>query len=88
METAFSARISAGRGSFSVSLFSESPLCIKASVPAEAQAGRANRELVLGLEKLLGCSVRIVSGYTNRRKALAAACSREHLLGAIRKNKR
>ncbi len=86
MAVAFSARVSAGRGSFSVSLFSEEPLAIKACVPARPEGGRANRELVFRLEELLGCKVSLLSGQGSRKKALWAGCGRERLLQAIREN--
>ena len=88
MAVAFSARVSAGGGSFSVSLFSEEPLAIKAQIPAKPEGGRANRELVFRLEELLGCNVSILSGHSSRKKTLAAKCSREHLLQAIRESER
>lgn len=86
MAVAFSARVSAGRGRFSVSLFSEEPLAIKACIPAMPEGGRANRELVFRLEELLGCRVSMLSGHISRKKALWAECSREHLLRTVREN--
>ena len=83
MATVFSVRVSAGKGSFSVCLASENPLVAKVDVPAKAEDGKANRALVLGLEKLLSCRVSLLSGATSRRKTLAAECSREELLERI-----
>ena len=86
MATVFSVRVSAGKGSFSVSLASENPVVVKAEVPAEAEGGKANRALVSGFEHLLGCRVSILSGVKSRKKALAAECSIEHLLCKIRES--
>jgi uncharacterized protein (TIGR00251 family) len=83
MGTVAAVRVSAGKGSFSISIASENPLALKASIPAQPEKGLANRELLSRLEKMLGCSVQILSGHTNRKKTLAADCSREHLLAAI-----
>ncbi len=84
MATVFNVRASAGRGSFSVSLISANPPAIKACITAKPAHGRANRELLLGLEDLLGCSVKLVSGAASRKKTLAADCAKEHLVRAIR----
>lgn len=85
MATVFSVRVCAGKGSFSVCLASENPLVAKVDVPAKAEDGKANRALVLGLEKLLSCRVSLLSGATSRRKTMAADCSREELLERIGK---
>jgi uncharacterized protein (TIGR00251 family) len=82
--TVFSARVSAGKGSFSVALSSESPPAIKAQLRSPPQGGRANRELVLGLEKMLGCRVRLLTGAASRKKTLAAECGREEFVGKVR----
>jgi len=84
MATVFSVRVCAGKGSFSVCLASENPLAIKADVPAKAENGKANRALVLNLEKLLGCRVSLLSGATSRRKTLAADCGREELVAKFK----
>ncbi|MCX6777387.1 MAG: DUF167 family protein [Candidatus Micrarchaeota archaeon] len=39
-------------------------------VRSRPEKGRANTELVLGLEKLLGCRVRLLRGASGRRKLL------------------
>ncbi|VVC02162.1 putative ACR, YggU family [uncultured archaeon] len=83
MGTAFELRASAGKRNFSVSLVSENPLALRAAIPAQPEKGHANRELLSRLEKMLGCSVQILSGHTGRKKTLAADCSREHLLKSI-----
>ena len=84
MPTVFSVRASAGKGGFSVSLASGSPLIVKVGIPAQMVKGRANRALLSELENLLGCKVEILSGHTGRKKTLAADCSRDHLLAAIK----
>jgi uncharacterized protein YggU (UPF0235/DUF167 family) len=87
MATVFNVRAATGRGSFSASLVSESPLVIKAGLPAQPEHGRANRELLFGLEELLGCKVELLAGATSRRKTLAAECTREELVRKIRDSK-
>ncbi len=84
MPTVFSVRASAGKGGFSASLVSVNPLVIKAGIAAQPMKGRANRALLSELENLLGCKVEILSGQTGRRKTLAADCTSEHLLAAIK----
>lgn len=85
MATVFSVRASAGKGSFSASLVSVNPLVIKAGIPAQPEKGQANRALLSGLEKMLNCSVVILSGHTGRKKTLAADCTSEHLVQSIAK---
>ncbi|MFA6489773.1 MAG: DUF167 family protein [Candidatus Micrarchaeia archaeon] len=84
MATVFSVRVCAGKGSFSVCLASENPIVAKVEVPAKAEDGKANRALVLGLEKLLSCRVSLLFGQTSRRKTLAADCTTEHLIGKMK----
>ena len=84
--TMFSARVCAGKGSFSVALVSADPLTIKANVPQPPEGGKANRALVLGLEKLLSCRVRLLAGSTSRRKTLAAECNREEIVAKMKKD--
>lgn len=86
MATAFWVRASAGRGSFSVSLFSADPLILKADIPEQPENGRANRALLSGLEDLLGCKVSLLSGANARRKRLAADCTGEELVRKILQN--
>lgn len=83
MATVFSVRASAGKGSFSASLVSENPLVIKTGIPAQPEKGQANRALLSGLEKMLNCSVVILSGHAGRKKTLAADCTSEHLVQSI-----
>lgn len=66
--------MSAGKGSFSVSLASEKPLVLKIDVPEVPEKGKANRMLVSELEHMLSCRVEILAGQTSRRKTLAADC--------------
>jgi len=88
MATVFSVRARAGKGSFSVSLAAENPLAIKAEIPAIPQGGKANRALVLGLEKLLGCRVSLLSGQTGRKKTLSAECEKEEMIKKIKEIQR
>ena len=87
MATVFTVRAATGKGSFSASLLSENPLALKVEIPAEPVKGAANRMLVSCLEKMLCCSVELLSGQTGRRKTLAAGCSREHLVGKVKSSK-
>jgi uncharacterized protein YggU (UPF0235/DUF167 family) len=80
MATVFSVRASAGKGSFSASLVSVDPLVIRAGIPAQPEKGQANRALLSGLEKMLNCSVIILSGHAGRKKALAADCTRDEFV--------
>ena len=100
MATVFAVKAAAGKASsshkgrdggrkpsgFSASLLSENPLVIKVEIPAEPVKGKANRMLLFGLEKMLGCPVRIVSGHTSRRKTLAANCTAEEFVRKIKSN--
>ncbi|HIH19185.1 TPA: hypothetical protein HA225_04360 [Candidatus Micrarchaeota archaeon] len=88
MQTVAQVRVSAGKGSFSVSLISEEPLMLRAEVVAQPEKGRANRELLSGLEEMLCCNVRLVAGATSRRKTIAADCGRESLLKSVKMQKR
>lgn len=88
MATVFTVKASAGKGRFSLSVISENPLALKADIPAAAEKGKANRELVFGLEKLLGCSVQIIAGKTGRRKTLAAECTSEELVQKVKENQK
>jgi uncharacterized protein YggU (UPF0235/DUF167 family) len=84
MATVFSVRASPGRGNFSVSLASESPLVLKVGVPAAPEKGAANRELVFQLEKLLGCTVSMIAGQKSRKKILSAACTQDELMQRVK----
>jgi len=88
MATVFAVKAAAGKASFSASLLSENPLVIKVEIPAEPVKGKANRMLLFGLEKILGCSVVLLSGQTGRRKTLAASCTAEELVQRINENQR
>ena len=74
MAAKFSVRVSAGKGNFSISLVSVNPLVLKADVPAEPVAGKANRMLLSELERMLSCRVQMLAGHTSRRKTLVADC--------------
>jgi uncharacterized protein (TIGR00251 family) len=84
MATAFSVRAHAGKGRFSLSVISESPLVLRAGIAAPAEDGKANRELLSGLERLLGCPVRLVAGQRSRRKTLAAECEAAAIIGKVK----
>ena len=86
MATVFAVKAATGKASFSTSLLSENPLVIKAEIPAEPVKGKANRMLLSGLEKILGCSVVFLSGQTGRRKTLAADCTAEEFVRKIKSN--
>ncbi len=88
LPTVFEVRASAGKKRFFASLASETPLVIKAAIPAVAENGKANRALLSLLEELLGCRVELLSGATGRKKTLAADCSKDELIGKIRMNQK
>lgn len=83
MPTVFTVRASANKGSFSVSLVSETPLAIKAEIPQEPVRGKANGALLFGLSGLLGCSVVLLAGAASRKKTLAADCTKEEIVRKI-----
>jgi len=56
---------------FEAKLHEGNKLTISLTSPPERN--RANIELVKELSKLLGCEVRIVGGFTSKRKALSLA---------------
>ncbi|GEM_PF-3114761 len=88
LPTVFEVRATAGKRRFFASIASESPLVIKAEIPSVPEKGKANRELLFSLEKLLCCQVELLSGATSRKKTLAAGCTKEELVRRInfRKN--
>lgn len=88
MAVKFSVRVSAGKGSFSISLASENPLVLKADVPEEPVGGKANRMLLSGLEEMLSCRVEILSGHTSRRKTLVADCDAGKIIQMARTNEK
>ncbi|MCX6772180.1 MAG: DUF167 domain-containing protein [Candidatus Micrarchaeota archaeon] len=87
MATVFTVRASPGKGSFSVSLASDTPLVLRVGIMAAPEKGEANRELVFQLERMLGCTVQLLSGQTGRKKALAANCSQEQLVAKVKEFK-
>jgi uncharacterized protein (TIGR00251 family) len=52
---------------------------IKIFLKSPAESNKANLELILKLEKLLKCNVRIVGGFTSRKKILEVPLKEEEL---------
>lgn len=52
----------------------------EACLAQPAQGGRANRELVEGVEEVLDAEARLVSGETSSRKTVVVDCSVEEVL--------
>jgi len=84
MATVFSVRAHPGAKRLRLCLASESPLVLKADIPEAPEDGRANRFLLLELEKALACHVEIVAGHTSKRKTLAAECDSASIIEAIK----
>jgi len=83
MATVFSVRAHPGAKRLRLCLVSESPLVLKADLPEAPEDGRANRFLLLELEKALGCKVEILAGHKSKRKTLAAGCDAARIIEAI-----
>jgi len=84
MATVFSVRAHPGAKRRSLSLVSESPLVLKADIPEAPEGGRANRSLLVELEKALACRVQMRSGHTSRRKTLSADCDASRIVAAVK----
>lgn len=84
MATVFSVRAHPGAKRLRLSLVSESPLVLKADVPEAPEGGRANRSLLVELEKALACRVVMLAGHTSRRKTLSADCDASRIAEAAR----
>ena len=85
MATVFSVRAHPGAKRLRLSLVSESPLVLKADIPEAPEDGRANRFLLLELEKALACRVVMLAGHTSKRKTLSADCPQERIIDAMKK---
>ena len=85
MATVFSVRAHPGAKRLCLSLVSESPLVLKADIPEAPEDGRANRFLLLELEKALACRVELLAGHASKRKTLAAECDSAGIIDAMKK---
>ena len=84
MATVFSVRAHPGAKRFNLSLVSESPLVLKADIPEAPEDGRANRFLLLELEKALACKVEMLAGHKSKRKTFAADCDASRIVEAVK----
>ena len=87
MATVFSVRAHPGAKRLRLCLVSESPLVLKADIPEAPEDGRANRFLLLELEKALACRVEMRSGHTSKRKTLVAECDAASIIKAMKEQK-
>ena len=87
MATVFSVRAHPGAKRLCLSLVSESPLVLKADIPEAPEDGRANRFLLIELEKALACKVEMLAGHKSRRKTLSADCPPERIIDAMKQRK-
>jgi uncharacterized protein YggU (UPF0235/DUF167 family) len=87
MATVFSARVRAGARRLCLSLSSQTPLVLRADIPKEPENDRANRFLLLELEKALGCHVELLAGHKSKRKTLAADCPQERIIEAMKQKR-
>ena len=83
MATVFSVRAHPGAKRLRLSLVTESPLVLKADIPEAPEGGRANRFLLLELEKALACRVEILAGHKSKRKTLTADCDASSIVKAV-----
>ena len=83
MATVFSVRAHPGAKRLRLSLVSESPLVLKADIPEAPEDGRANRFLLLELEKALACRVVMLAGHKSKRKTLSADCPQQKVIDAM-----
>jgi len=60
-----------------------SPLVLKADIPEAPEDGRANRFLLLELEKALACKVEMLAGHKSKRKTLSADCPLQKVIDAM-----
>jgi uncharacterized protein YggU (UPF0235/DUF167 family) len=84
MATVFSVRAHPGAKRLRLCLVSESPLVLKADIPEAPEGGRANRFLLLELEKALACRVQMLAGHTSKRKTLSADCDASCIVEAVK----
>ena len=87
MATVFTVRAHPGAKRRSLSLATESPLVLKADIPEAPEDGRANRFLLVELEKALACRVVMLAGHKSRKKTLSADCPRERIIEAMKEQK-
>ena len=85
MATVFSVRAHPGAKRLRLSLVSESPLVLKADIPEAPEDGRANRFLLLELEKALACRVELCAGHKSKRKTLSADCDATRIVAAAKR---
>lgn len=83
MAVVFKVHAHAGAKRFGLSLMSEKPLVVRASIPEEPEGGKATCALLSRLESLLSCEVELLAGQKSRIKTLAAACSEEEIIAKI-----
>ena len=83
MATVFSVRAHPGAKRLRLSLVSCSPLVLKADIPEAPEDGRANRFLLLELEKALACRVEMLAGHKSKRKTLSADCPQQKVIDAM-----
>ena len=83
MATVFSVRAHPGAKRLRLSLVTESPLVLKADIPEAPEGGRANRFLLLELEKALACRVEMLAGHKSKRKTLSADCPQQKVIDAM-----
>jgi len=88
MATVFSVRAHPGAKRLRLSLITESPLVLKADIPEAPEGGRANRFLLLELEKALACKVVMLAGHKSKRKTLSADCPRERIIDVMKQKTR
>jgi len=88
MATVFSVRAHPGAKRLCLSLVSGSPLVLKADIPEAPEDGRANRFLLVELEKALACRVEMRSGHKSKRKTLAAECDAASIIKAMKEREK
>ena len=85
MATVFSVRAHPGAKRLCLLLVTESPLVLKADIPSAPEGGRANRFLLVELEKALACRVVMLAGHKSKRKTLVAECDATSIIKAMKK---
>ena len=85
MATVFSVRAHPGAKRLCLTLVTTAPLVLKADIPEAPEDGRANRFLLLELEKALACNVVMLAGYKSKRKTLVAECDAASIIEAMKK---
>ena len=84
MATVFSVRAHPGAKRLRLSLVTTAPLVLKADIPEAPEDGRANRFLLLELEKALACKVEMLAGHKSKRKTFAADCDASRIVEAVK----